>query len=367
MKIALMLRGVDKQGGTGVYAKNLVPKLLEYGRDHEWTLLYQAESQLDTFVLPSYAKAVVLPSRNSIYWDQILVRRYVQREGVDVLFNTKFTLPIIRPKNVSQIMALHGASWYVIPKCYKWWDVLNIRLMMPLYCRAANHLVSNSKCTTDDYQKYVGVSPAKITTIPLAAADNFRRITDNCILDKVRDKYRLPKRFVLSVVGYDPRKNVPRLLKAFAKSNLENDIKLVLVGKGCERFRDDLPMIFNELGDRVVTTGWVEQLDLPAIYSLATVFFFPSIYEEFGIPNCEALNCGIPIVTSKTAAPPEIVGNAGVLVDPLSVQDMAKGLRKVLADKNLRDKLSKMAIDRSKEFSWERTGRETLRVLVGAS
>jgi glycosyltransferase involved in cell wall biosynthesis len=366
MKIAIMLRGVDKQGGTGVYAKNLVPRLLELGYQHEWTLLYQAHDQLESFQLPDYARGVVLPSGNSIYWDQVLVPRYVRKEGIDVLFNAKFTLPVIRPKRVAQVMSLHGASWYVIPECYPWWDVLYIKLMMPRYCRAADHLISNSMCTTSDYQKYVGVESHKISTVPLAAADYFERVTDVQILTSVRQKYGLPKSFVLNVGGYDPRKNILRLLEAFLKCRKSEDVKLVLVGKGCERFRDDVPELFESLGDSVVLTGWVDQRDLPAIYSLATVFFFPSVYEEFGIPNCEALACGVPILSSNTAAPPEVVGDAGLLVDPTSIEEMARALERLLTDQSLRTDLSERAMRRSKSFSWDRTARETLQVLVEA-
>lgn len=366
MKIGIMLRGVDKRGGTGVYARNLVPRLLDLGQEHEWTLLYQADGQLETFDLPANARGVVLHAGNSIYWDQVLVPRYARREGLDVLFNAKFTLPISRPSGVAQVMSLHGASWYVIPECYPWWDVLLTKLMMPRYCRAADRLVSNSMCTTTDYEKYVGVEPGKISTVPLAASDHFRRITDIETLNDVRSKYGLPETFVLNVGGYDPRKNVPRFLEAFLHCRRDDDVKLVLVGKGCERFRGDVPELFERLGDSVVLTGWVDQRDLPAIYSLATVFFFPSLYEEFGIPNCEALACGVPILSSNTAAPPEVVADAGILVDPTSVEEMARALETLLSDEELRRDLSVRALERSKLFSWDRTARETLRVLAEA-
>ncbi len=109
--------------------------------------------------------------------------------------------------------------------------------------------------------------------------------------------------------------------------------------------------------------GWVDQADLPAVYSLATLFFFPSVYEEFGIPNCEAMACGTPIVTANTGAPPEIVGDAGILVDPRDTDAMADALVRVLSEPGLRSELKERGLARSEMFSWERTGRQTLKVL----
>jgi len=167
------------------------------------------------------------------------------------------------------------------------------------------------------------------------------------------------------VVAYHPRKNVPRLLEAFSRvqSSARERVELVLVGRDCHRFREDLPELSENLGSRLRIPGWIEQEDLPGVYSLATVFFFPSLYEEFGIPNCEAMACGTPIVTASTGAPPEIVGDAGVFVDPTDVEAMADTLVNVLEDPDLRAALSTRGVQRSSRYSWERTGRETLKAL----
>lgn len=366
MKIGVMLRGVDKQGGTGVYARNLLPYLFELGSGHSWRLIYQSEDQRNFFDVPAGGEQAVLTAKSAVYWDQVLVPRYAQRDNLDVIFNTKFTLPLRPLPGVSRVMALHGASWYVIPECYDWWDVWQIRLLMPLYCRTADFLVSNSECTTKDYIQLVGADPQKIVTIPLAPAEDFRRIESRDLLEDVREKYALPKRFVLSVAAYDPRKNVPRLMEAFAASDIPEEVHLVVVGRDCERYKSELPGLAQQLGERLFFPGWVEQEDLPAFYNLAEVFLFPSLYEEFGIPNCEAMACGTPIITAETGAPPTIVGDAGILVDPLDIEEMAGALEQVVRDASLKKRLSVAAIERSKDYSWRRTASRTLDVIEAA-
>lgn len=367
MRIGLMLRGIDKRGGSGVYATNLVPELLRQGTEHEWVLLYASEEQLGSVEVSDGVEEVVLRGRNFLSWDQIRVPRFASKDGLDLLFHTKFTVPFFSP--VPCVMALHGASWYVIPRCYPWWDVAYIKRLMPWYCRRAAHMVSNSQCTTRDYVNLVGAAADKITTIPLAAAPFFRRVSEAAELERARGKYGLPENFVLSVSAYDPRKNVPRLLEAFARCSREVPCHLVLIGKQCDRFRDDHPDLMEVIGDRLITPGWVDQEDLPAIYSLATVFFFPSLYEEFGIPNCEAMACGTPIVTSTTGAPPDVVGDAGILVHPEDTDGMTVALVELLTNPERRAELSCRGLERSRQFSWERTARRTLDVLerVGGS
>lgn len=361
MKIGLMLRGVLKRGGTGVYTRNLVPELLTQGADEHWTLIYGNAAQVGTLPLPANAREVVLASANPLWWDQYLVPTFARREQLDLLFHVKWTVPLTG--RVPAVMALHGASWYARPPLYPWWDRLYIKTAMPHYCRRAAHMISNSQCTTRDYVNIIGARPEKITTIPLAAAPSFRRVTDDAEIARVRARYGLPEGFILAVAAHDPRKNVPRLLEAFLRCRRRRPCKLVLVGRNCVRYREELPGLASEVGEDMFFTDWVDQEDLPVLYTLATVFFFPSVYEEFGIPNCEAMACGTPILTSNTAAPPDVVGDAGILVDPYDVPAMAAALERLLEDEKLRAELSARGLRRSRLYSWHVTARETLGVL----
>jgi glycosyltransferase involved in cell wall biosynthesis len=193
----------------------------------------------------------------------------------------------------------------------------------------------------------------------------FRPIQDSERLETIRQKYQLPDPFILWVGQIAPLKNVNRLLRAFAQIKDQFPHKLVITG-GQQRWRtsEELAPI-QELGlqDRVHFTGWVADEDLPALYNLADVFAFPSLYEGFGIPLIEAMACGCPTLTSNTGAPPEVVGTAGYTVNPRDVDDIAQGLRAVLSNPPLRAEMRAKGLERAKDFSWDKCARQTLDVL----
>jgi glycosyltransferase involved in cell wall biosynthesis len=234
---------------------------------------------------------------------------------------------------------------------------------MPLYCKKAAGVISNSDLTTQDFIRIVGVNPEKVRTAHLAADDRFQPVEDQDVLAWTRQKYCLPERFILSVIKYDPRKNFGNLIRAFQICHERVDCKLVVVGTGCEKYQEEYQLDNLGLSQDVHFLGWVEQEELPAIYTMADFLFFPSVYEEFGIPVCEALACGTPMVVSKTGALPEIAGEAGILVDPFNPLEMADALYRLWADCNLRQDKRGKALLRSREFSWEKCARETLAVL----
>lgn len=235
---------------------------------------------------------------------------------------------------------------------------------MPLYCRKATKIISNSDLTTNDFIRILGVPPAKVATVRLGVNRNFKIVTDPEKLALAREQYQLPEKFILSVVKYDPRKNFENLIAAFQLLRKRVDSKLVVVGIGCDKYIDEYDLNADGTTDDVRFLGWVDQEDLPAIYSLAYCKFFPSVYEEFGIPTCEAMACGCPPVVSKTGAPPEIAGDAGLLVDQFNPPEMADALERLWNDPELRDTLSARCIERAKVFTWERCARETLDVLT---
>ena len=209
----------------------------------------------------------------------------LKKYSIDLIFNTKFTVPIFTKSKT--IMALHGSSWYTNPEFYNKFDILYVHAMMPVYCHKADFMISNSNLTTEDYIKYLHIDNNKIATVPLAAGEEFVPVTDQEELKKIRNNYNLPENFILTVTSYEnKRKNFKTLLKAFENCRKEvNDLHLVVIGKDCFRYIEDFNLNERGLSKYIHFPGWVEQKDLPSIYSLAKVFVFPSVYEEFGIPS----------------------------------------------------------------------------------
>ena len=368
MRIAIMLRTLDEHGGISVYTRNLVGALLEQKADHDYLLLYRSAHHVGSFGPHERVAEHVLPDRSKALWDQVTVPRACRRLNADVLLNPKFTVPLF--SGPPAVMVLHGADWYLpdAAQFYGRLDRLYIRLFMPLYLRQAAGIISVSRLTTEDFQRVFGFAEGQIQTVYFGPAPHFRRVTGPAKLLAVRERYGLPERFILTLskIGGAERKNLPGLLQAYAKVHGMVPHKLVIGGKGCERFRDDFGIPESGWGRNVLFPGWLEQADLPAIYSAADLFLYPSNQEAFPIPITEAMTCGTPIVTSRANGLLELAGDAALLVNPDDVHEIAAAVQRVLTDTALAARLSEAGLKRSLMFSWERCARNALAVLEDA-
>ena len=357
-----MLRTIDERQGIGIYSQNLMREMLELDREDEFVLMYRNPDYVGTFSDSPNVKEILLQARNKALWDQVAVPRAARREKVDVIFHTKFTVPFF--SSIPAVMSAHGASWFVRPDLYdNKLDLAYIKMMMPLYCRKAAAIVANSDLTRDDYIRVLKVPPEKITTVRLGMNEDFKKIEDAGQLEEMRRKYRLPERYIFSVVKYDPRKNFGNLVEGFRRLRKKLPAKLVVAGIGCEKYAEEYKLAEDGTLDDVTFLGWVDQQDLPALYNMADCMLFPSVYEEFGIPTVEAMACGCPVVVSKTGALPELAGEAGVIVDPFDPDDIAAGLEKLLSDETTRRDYGARCLKRAEMFSWRRCARETLDVI----
>ena len=361
MRIGVMLRTIDEKQGIGIYTQNLMDRLLPMDPDNEYVLFYRNAACMGRYSHYPHVQERVVKGRNKLVWDQICIPLAARREHLDVLFHTKFTVPFLA--RCKTIMSIHGASWFVHPELYGRCDVAYIRASMPLYCRKADFIVSNSDLTTNDYIRILKVPTDKIQTVRLGRSEAFRVIDDPALLAEARTRYDLPERFIFSVIKYDPRKNFENLIAGFRLLRKRVDCKLVVAGIGCEKYRAEYDLDEDGTSDDVTFLGWVEPEDLPALYNLAWCMLFPSVYEEFGIPTVEAMACGCPPVISRTGALPELADSAGLQVDPFDPPDIARVLEQIWNDPDLRAQQSARAIERATMFTWERCARETLDVI----
>ena len=363
MRIGIMLRHYEQhEGGVKHYTKTLLPLLFSLGAQHEYVLVYRDPKLVGTYA--GYPNVEELVSRvpGPILWDQLGVPWATRNRKLDIIFNPKFTVPFLH--RAKKIFVLHGSEWFAIPSHFRWCDRLYCRTVVPWYCRSADALITVAKKVKDDAVHYVRADPAKIFPIHNAIDPRqFHFIEDQARLAVVRSRYELPERFVLWVGQIESRKNVKRLLQAFAEVAREFPHRLVIAGERRWSTGGELAELGAlGLADRVRFLGWVSHADLPAIYRLAELFAFPSLYEGFGIPLVEAMACGCPVLTANTCAPPEVLDGAGCLVDPYDVRSIAAGLRMTLGDPALRAAMAARGLERAKEFSWEKCAREVLGV-----
>jgi glycosyltransferase involved in cell wall biosynthesis len=227
-----------------------------------------------------------------------------------------------------------------------------------------------SEATKNDLCEATGISPERVSVVHLAASKEvFYKETDKSKIEKILKKYNISteSKHLLSVSTLEPRKNIERTIRAFLKLIQQEHIKdlnLVLVGTKGWQFTS----IFDEiksnpaLKERIITTGFVADEDLAALYSSAIGFVYPSLYEGFGLPPLEAMQCGTPVISSTKSSIPEVVGNAGILVEPTDETCISAAMLEFYQNANLRKELSKKALLQAAKFSWRRFTDEHIKI-----
>jgi glycosyltransferase involved in cell wall biosynthesis len=250
------------------------------------------------------------------------------------------------------------------PECHPPRRIVINRPLLGVAARVADAVVTVSQSARRDLLRLHRLDPDRVSVVHEAAGPSFRPIADRSRLARIRTRYALPERFVLYVGAIEPRKNLPRLMEAFAAARRAGvPHELVCVGPYGWSSRDLYACVDRLDLSRVVHfTGYVPSDDLPFIYNLAEFFVFPSIYEGFGLPVIEAMACGTPVITANTSSLHEIAEGAAETIDPKSVDALAAAIVRVASSEERRGQLSALGLARASEFSWTRTAREMLAV-----
>ena len=359
MNIGIMVRTIDEKQGIGIYTINLLDNMLSLDKENKYVLFYYNTNYFDRYSsYPSVTRELVTAG-NKLLWDQFAIPRAARKYKLDIIFNTKFSVPLFSPCPTAMVM--HGSEWFVYPKHYKASDIRYQKIMMKIYLKRASLILSVSDRAKLDMIKYAGGDPGKFRTVHLAANDRFMRLTDEKEFRNIKEKYGLPDTFLLWVGRIYPGKNVGALLEAFKRIMGDIPHKLMLVGGLRWDYENELRLINSpELKGRVTLLDWVDPEDLPAFYSMASAFVFPSWYESCPAPPWEAMGCGCPVVTTKGGGTPEVVGDAAYFVDPSDPRDIGEGILRVINDRELREALIIKGHEQLKKFTWEKCARETL-------
>ena len=297
-----------------------------------------------------------------LIWEQTVLPRLAQKTKIDLLHSLHYTKPL--RLTCASVVTFHDMTYYLYPQLH----TISRRLVFPTAMRfsakQADALITVSESTREDAIRLLEIDPEKIFTTQLGVDPSFTVLDDNDAELRVISKYSLPEKFILYLGTIEPRKNLPVLIKSYKQlADDGTDYKLVLVGKYGWMYQEVLDLIDDlDLQDMVCLTGYVSQEDLPAVYNLASLFVYPTIYEGFGLPALEAMACGVPVITTRVASLPEIVGDAGLLIPVNDTEALYKAMNQVLEDTAPREKLIHDGLARSKLFSWERTAQLTQQV-----
>lgn len=348
----------EEPGGRGRYVRELLAHLARLPNDHEY-VLYARErwdgARLDERFTWSLSR------RPDVVWHLGAALR--ASAHCDVFFSTNSYLTAWFTRIPTVIAVYDMVAWLDGAAAQRRAAVIERLTLRPAIERAAAAMAISQATRRDLVERYP-IAQAKTTVVPLAADERFAPGDAAGTLER----HGLSHPFVLVVGTLEPRKNLPRLIEAFAgvDPGLRERYRLVLAGAAGWQTDETFASIAQH-GDSVTTLGYVSDEDLAALYRAAEIVCYPSLYEGFGLPVLEAMQSGTAVLTSSTSSMPEVGGDAARYVDPLDVADIRRGLQDLLADPDERDRLARLGRERSERFSWERTARQTLQLLKAAA
>jgi glycosyltransferase involved in cell wall biosynthesis len=282
-------------------------------------------------------------------------------DGADVVHGTNYYIP--PTARARRVVTIHDLAFLVFPHLANADIVGPFAQRLHRYVAEADAIMAYSEATKADVVNRLGADPSKITVAPMAVDEAFRPVSRDEAQCRVREEYGIDGPFLLFVSTLEPRKNVPGLLRSFARLAPQIPHRLVLIGSvGWDADEIFQTISALHLEERVVRPGFVPHLRLPIFYGAADAFVFPTFYEGFGLPLLEALVCGCPVVASDNSSVPEVVGDAGLLVQADDEEGFAKAVMRILEEPSLRDDLASKGMRHAARFSWQGCAESTLEV-----
>ncbi len=346
----------EQRTGVERMAYHFITNLSRVSSPHEFVLFVDGPVS-ESIPLPHQVvvEALKHPALQRVFdfWVTAQVRALIRAHDIDLFFspNTKFPFG-----SVPCVTTVHGLEWAFYPAGYRRIERLKQRFWFDLASRKSVGLVTFARNTAEDIRKLRPGGRTPVCVVPEGVGEQFRRLGPEEFSPDLVTKLGAREPFILSVCSLEPRKNIDRLIMAFARliegHGLRHD--LVLVGRQGWK-SDRLHRLADDLGvaDRVRFTGHVSDEELVRLYNKTDLFVYPSLYEGFGLPLLEAMACGAPVVASNRSSLPEVAGDAAIVVDPMSETELADAMARVLHDRDLRASLVEKGYARASTYSWE--------------
>jgi glycosyltransferase involved in cell wall biosynthesis len=364
MKIAVDARGINWYNGTGIgtYTYNVLKNLFMIDSKNNYHLFWSGEkfSEFEN----SKTKIIMSSKRHQRFFENFYFPNYINKNSIDLYHIPQNGIGLCEALNCLKIVTIHDLIPYTLPETVGSGYLKKFLEDMPFIINLCDGIITVSQYSKKDILRFFPNFPKdRIFVTPLAADSSFKPLDKEKCKKHVLNRFNFSNDYILYIGGFSSRKNVSGLVKAFkkARTHLTKEHTLVIVGS----LKDEgvkIKDLVNELNlnNKVVFTGFIEDNYLPILYNGASLFVYPSLYEGFGLPPLEAMNCGTPVITSKVTSIPEVIDDAGILVDPYNVDELSFSIEKILNDDTYKNNLSFLGYERSKKFSWTNTANLTL-------
>lgn len=371
MHIAIDAHSVGAQlAGNESYAVNLIEALAEIDQTNLYTLYVTKPAAIDRFAnrWANFKVRQTLP-HTPLVRIPLTLSTELRRHPVDVL-HVQFTAPPFAPCPV--VTTIHDLSFEHLPETFKRRSRAQLRLTVRRTARNAALILTLSEFSRRDIIETYAIDPERVLVTPAAAPTHFQPVVDETQLREMRERYGIRANYLLSLGSIQPRKNLTRLIEAHSslRANRPGDElpQLVIAGKRGWLDREVFRAAQQDgLNESVKFIGYVPEADLPALYSGATCFVYPSYFEGFGLPVLEAMQCGAPVIAGNQTSLPEVAGDAALLFDPFDTRALGEAIARVVDHPNYRAELRVKGIERAADFSWIKTARLTLKAYEGAA
>jgi len=352
-----------RETGNETYVVNLSRALASIDTTNEYRLCTHNPALLPAELLrPSNFTALRVRPALSLVRIPLSMPYLSWKDGHDLL-HVNYIAPPISP--CPTVVTIHDISYEFFPQFFSPRDRILLSTLVPISARRAAKIIAVSNNTKRDIIERYGIEEDRIVVTYEAPDPAFAQVPDEQLLRRLRGEYGIADDFLLAVGNLQPRKNLLRVVEAFADLRQSGAIRhqLVIAGQAFWRESEISRRVEDRhIGEHVVFTGYVPQEHLVLLYNAAAVFLYPSLYEGFGLPPLEAMACGTPVIASNTSSVPEVVGEAALLVDPHRTDELAQAILDLLSSAELQRELRRRGLERARSFSWERTAMQTLQV-----
>lgn len=369
MKIGIEAQRIfrKKKHGMEVVTIKLINHLQKIDKENEYVIFVKDGEDRECIRETENFKIRTIPGINYPDWEQIHLPKAIRKEKLDLVHFTSNTASLFI--NIPIVLTLHdiiylesinfsGTHYQNIGNLYR-------RLIVPKIVNKSKAIITVSEYEKERIDQHFSFENDKVKVVYNAKDSAFKKVNDEDLLNRIREKYNFPDNFILFLGNTAPKKNSDRLIRAYARYVEKSESPLPLVVLDLPR-----PYIVNilkELGmekidNQIITKDYISHNDLLVVYNLATIFIYPSLRESFGLPIIEAMACGTPVITSNTSAMPEVAGNAALLANPYDVEDMAEKIHSLATNEHLLQSLIEKGYKRSEDFSWERTANKVLEI-----